>query len=105
MYQAMLGTPAASTALTIPADSAAVRPRRFGVGGWVYQAMLGTPAASTALTIPADSAALRPSGFSQLTILPALAAAMAISAWVLLGLTISMRSISGDSTTLCQSVS
>jgi len=49
--------------------------------------MFRTPAASTAWTMPSVSAALRLSGFSQLTILPALAAAMAISAWVLLGLT------------------
>jgi len=51
------------------------------------------------------SAALRLSGFSHVTILPARAAAMAISAWVLLGLTISIRSIFGSSTTLRQSVS
>jgi hypothetical protein len=42
--------------------------------------MLGTPADSTALTMVSLSAALRPSGFSHITIFPALAAAMAISA-------------------------
>src|SRR5271169_5136029 len=65
--------------------------------------MLRTPAASTAFTMVSDSAALRPSGFSHITILPARAAVMAISAWVSLGLAISMRSMLGDSTTLRQS--
>src|SRR5260370_41228568 len=52
-----------------------------------------------------DSAAFRPSGFSHITILPAFAAAMAMSAWVSLGLAMSMRSISRDATTLRQSLS
>ena len=51
------------------------------------------------------SAALRPSGFSHSTILPACAAAMAISACVSLGLAISIRSMSLRSTSLRQSVS
>src|SRR5471030_1153041 len=65
---------------------------------------VGTPAASTAATIASDSAAFRPRGFSHITILPALAAAIAISACVSLGLAMSMRSISGESTSLRQSV-
>ena len=45
------------------------------------------------------------SGFSQRIILPALAAAVAISAWVLLGVQISMTSMSLRSISLRQSVS
>ena len=67
--------------------------------------MFGTPAASTAATIASASAALRPSGFSHITILPAFAAAMAISGWVSLGLAMSMRSMSLRSTSVRQSVS
>src|SRR6185437_9483625 len=51
----------------------------------------------------ADSAALRPSGFSHMTILPAAAAASAISVCVSLGAAISTRSISLRSTSLRQS--
>src|ERR1039457_7580027 len=47
--------------------------------------MFGTPAFFTASTMRSDSAALRPRGFSQSTIFPASAAAMAISACVSLG--------------------
>ena len=60
---------------------------------------------STASVIVFASAPVRPSGFSQSTILPALAAAMAISAWVSLGLAISIRSISFRATRTRQSVS
>ena len=67
--------------------------------------MLGTPAFSTASTIVSPSAAVRASGFSQSTILPALAAAMAISAWRSLGTQMSMASMSLRSTSLRQSVS
>src|SRR5260370_12380244 len=67
--------------------------------------MFGTRAVSTACTMALDSGALRPSGFSHITILPAFAAAIAISAWVSLGLAMSIRSISGDATTLRQSLS
>ena len=54
---------------------------------------------------PRASAAFAPSGFSHITILPALAAAMAISACVSLGLAMSIRSMSLRSTSLRQSVS
>ena len=67
--------------------------------------MLATPAPSTADTIACASAAVRPSGFSQVTIFPARAAAMAISAWVSFGLAMSTRSMSLRSTTARQSVS
>src|SRR3984957_6414294 len=67
--------------------------------------MFGVLACSTAATIFSDSAALRPNGFSHITILPASAAAMAISAWVSFGLAMSMRSISFRATSLRQSVS
>src|SRR3982750_3417031 len=65
--------------------------------------MLATPAFSTASTIAFDSAAVRPSGFSHMTILPAFAAAIAISAWVSFGLAISIRSTEGSSTRRRQS--
>ena len=45
------------------------------------------------------------SGFSLLTILPAAAAAMAISAWVSFGLAMSIRSMSSRATSARQSVS
>src|SRR5437870_13724605 len=66
--------------------------------------MLATLADSTASVMVLASVALRPRGFSHITILPAWAAAIAISAWVSLGLAMSIRSISGDSTRLRQSV-
>jgi hypothetical protein len=53
--------------------------------------MFGTSAFSTAATIFSASGGVhRPSGFSHITILPAFAAAMAISAWVSFGLAMSM---------------
>jgi hypothetical protein len=67
--------------------------------------MFGTPAASTACTIRSDSAPPRASGFSVVTILPAAAAATAISAWVSLGLAMSIRSMSSRATSARQSVS
>jgi hypothetical protein len=67
--------------------------------------MFATLAASTAATIFSVSAALRPSGFSHITILPACAAAIAISACVSLGLAMSMRSMSLRSVSLRQSLS
>jgi hypothetical protein len=45
----------------------------------LYQTVFGTPVVSTAFTIAAASFAVRPSGFSHITILPAFAAAMAMS--------------------------
>ena len=54
---------------------------------------------------PALRRASVPSGFSHATILPAFAAAMAISACVSLGLAMSIRSMSSRSTSLRQSVS
>src|ERR1700683_3491333 len=67
--------------------------------------MFGVFACSTAATIFSDSAALRPNGFSHITILPASAAAMAISAWVSFGLAMSIRSIYFRAASLRQSVS
>ena len=56
--------------------------------------MFGTPAASTARTISSPSAAFMASGFSQIIILPALAAAIAISLCAKFGTQMSIRSIS-----------
>src|SRR5438876_10489306 len=67
--------------------------------------MFGTFAFSTAATIFSPSGPVIDSGFSQRIILPALAAAVAISAWVLLGVQISIRSMSLRSMSLRQSVS
>ena len=50
------------------------------------------------------SAAVRASGFSQMMCLPAWAAAIAISAWLSLGVTMSIRSMSGRATTARQSL-
>ncbi len=67
--------------------------------------MLGTPAFSTASTIFWPSTRFIDSGFSHRTILPAAAAAIAISACVLLGVQMSIASISLRSTSFRQSVS
>ena len=67
--------------------------------------MFGTPAFSTAATIASASFAVRPSGFSHITILPAFAAAIAISWCVSLGLAMSMTSMSFRATRSRQSVS
>ena len=67
--------------------------------------MFGTLAASTALTISRPSSAFMASGFSQRIALPALAAAIAISLWLLLGVQISTTSMSLRSMTFRQSVS
>src|SRR3984957_20734839 len=67
--------------------------------------MFATRASSTACTMKSDSCALRPRGFSHITILPAFAAATAISRCVSFGLAMSIRSISGDSTIFRQCVS
>jgi len=71
----------------------------------LYQTEFGTRADSTAATIFSASAALRPSGFSHITILPARAAATAISTCVSFGLAMSTRSMSLRSTSARQSVS
>jgi hypothetical protein len=71
----------------------------------LYQTIFGTPAFSTASTMAFDSAPFRPSGFSQRIALPAWAAAMATSAWVSLGLAMSITSMSLRSTSFRQSVS
>ena len=67
--------------------------------------MLGTPAFSTAATIFSPSAAVRASGFSVSTILPALAAATAISMWRSFGTQMSTASMSLRATSFFQSVS
>ena len=67
--------------------------------------MLATPAFSTASTIFNPSGPFMASGFSQRIILPAAAAAKAISAWVLFGVQMSMTSMSLRSISLRQSVS
>jgi hypothetical protein len=71
----------------------------------LYQTLFATPALSTAATIACPSAAVRASGFSHITILPARAAATAISACVSLGLAMSITSMSLRSTSFRQSVS
>jgi hypothetical protein len=60
--------------------------------------------ALAASVIARASSTVRASGFSQMMCLPALAAAMAISACTLLGVQISTTSISGRATTLRQSL-
>ena len=67
--------------------------------------MFGTPAFSTASTISWPCSRFIASGFSQRIILPASAAAMAISACVLLGVQMSIASMSLRSTSFRQSVS
>jgi hypothetical protein len=67
--------------------------------------MFGTFAFSTASTILTPSGPFMERGFSQRIILPAAAAARAISAWVLLGVQMSMTSMSLRSMSLRQSVS
>ena len=67
--------------------------------------MFGTSAFSTASTIFSPSGPFMASGFSHRIILPALAAAMAISACVLFGVQMSMASMSLRSTSFRQSVS
>ena len=71
----------------------------------MYQTVFGTFADSTAATISSASAAFRPSGFSHITILPARAAAIAISRCVSFGLAMSMTSMSLRSISVRQSVS
>src|SRR3569623_2045768 len=58
---------------------------------------------ATASSIVLASTAVRASGFSQMMCLPAMAAAMAISACELFGVQISTMSISGRATMLRQS--
>ena len=67
--------------------------------------MFGTFAASTASVIFSASLAFIARGFSQRIILPAFAAAMAISAWTLFGAAMSIRSMSERSISFFQSVS
>ena len=67
--------------------------------------MFGTLAFSTASTIFKPSGPFMASGFSHKIIFPAWAAAMAISAWELFGVQISMASISFRAMSLRQSVS
>ena len=67
--------------------------------------MLGTFAFSMAATIFSPSFVVRASGFSQSTILPAFAAAMAISMWRSLGTQMSTASMSSRAISFFQSVS
>ena len=67
--------------------------------------MFGLPAAATAATSCRPCAASIANGFSQAIILPAAAAAWAISRCTLLGAQMSTRSMSGRCTTRRQSVS
>ena len=67
--------------------------------------MFGTLAFSTAATIFLPSAVLRAIGFSVSTILPALAAAMAISMWRSFGTQMSTASISFRAISFFQSAS
>jgi len=67
--------------------------------------MFGTFAFATAATIVSASFAFNASGFSQRIIFPAFAAAMAISAWVLFGVQMSMTSMSSRAISFRQSVS
>ena len=62
-----------------------------------------TPARFTASAIARASSTVLASGFSQMMCLPALAAAMAISACTLLGVQMSTTSTSGRATTARQS--
>ena len=62
-----------------------------------------TPEALAASCMVLASAPVRASGFSQITCLPALSAAMAISAWLSLGVTMSTTSMSSRLTTAAQS--
>ena len=63
-----------------------------------------TPAASTRFQASYDSAASRPSGFSQITCLPASAAAIDGSVWRLFGPELSNRPMRSSATSACQSV-
>ena len=78
---------------------------------WTFEAgdrvrwMFATPADSTALHISSPSAVSIARGFSQRIILPAFAAAMAISLCRLLGVQMSMASMSSRSMSAFQSVS
>ena len=67
--------------------------------------MLATPAFSTAATISAPSAAFMASGFSHRIILPAAAAAIAISLCMLFGVQMSTTSMSLRASNFFQSVS
>ena len=67
--------------------------------------MFGTFAFSTAFTIVSACAPFIASGFSHRIILPAAAAAIAISACVLFGLAMSIRSMSLRAISFFQSVS
>jgi hypothetical protein len=71
----------------------------------LYQTRFGTPARSTAATIASPSAALMASGFSQSVILPAAAAASAISQCRWFGTQMSTKSMSARSIRRIQSVS
>ena len=66
--------------------------------------MWTTPVCATRFQISYDSAASRPSGFSQMTCLPASAAAIVGSAWRSFGPPLSKSPISGSSTMARQSV-
>ena len=63
-----------------------------------------TPAACTRCQVSYDSAASRPSGFSQITCLPASAAAIVGSACRLFGPELSNSSTRGSATSAFQSV-
>ena len=63
-----------------------------------------TPAASTRCQVSCDSAASRPSGFSQITCLPASAAAIVGSECRLFGPTLSNSPTRSSATIACQSV-
>jgi len=67
--------------------------------------MLGTLAFSMAFTMTSACFEFIASGFSQRIILPALAAAMACSAWRLLGVAMSITSMSSRAMSFFQSVS
>ena len=71
----------------------------------MYHTMLATFAVSTAATISLPSAVFIASGFSHRIILPAAAAASAISLCRLFGVQMSITSMSLRSTSLRQSVS
>ena len=67
--------------------------------------MFGTLAFSTAFTMISACLEFSAKGFSHKIILPALAAAMAISAWRLLGTAMSTTSMSSRAMSFFQSVS
>ena len=63
-----------------------------------------TPVAATRCQVSYASSAVRPSGFSQITCLPASAAAIVGSAWKLFGPELSKTPIRGSATSFFQSV-